>query len=180
VTDSSFDLFKELLGAGLPALGPGPRTGRESIAALESKLSTLFKQTTLTSTNQSLVRSLILLWHDHLDESHSISQEIHNPDGSLLHGMMHRREPDYWNSKYWFNRVGQHRSFAVIGKRVARFLDESNALDLQRLLVPHVWDPHSFVDECERVAQTADANQTQLLQRIQEIEFNCVLEEFCR
>ena len=36
---------------------------------------------------------------DFLDESHSISQENHNPTGSFWHGILHRREPDYENAK---------------------------------------------------------------------------------
>src|SRR5262245_35001335 len=48
------------------------------------------------------------LYHDFLDESHSISQDLHTVEGSYWHAIMHRREPDYWNSKYWFRRVGDH------------------------------------------------------------------------
>ena len=49
------------------------------------------------------------LWlaHNYLDESHRISQEIENPTGSFWHAIMHRREGDYSNSKYWFRRVGR-------------------------------------------------------------------------
>src|SRR5688500_4990238 len=45
------------------------------------------------------------LYHDFLDESHAISQDLHTVEGSYWHAIMHRREPDAWNSKYWFRRV---------------------------------------------------------------------------
>src|SRR5262245_40351802 len=50
------------------------------------------------------------LWlrFNHLDESHVISQELHTPEGSAWHAVMHRREPDAWNSKYWWRKVGAH------------------------------------------------------------------------
>src|SRR4051812_18805083 len=48
------------------------------------------------------------LWFDDLDGSHRISQDLPTPEGSAWHGIMHRREGDFWNSKYWFRRVGSH------------------------------------------------------------------------
>ena len=45
---------------------------------------------------------------DFLDESHTISQGISTPSGSFWHGIMHRREGDFSNAKYWFRKVGEH------------------------------------------------------------------------
>src|SRR5688572_1252116 len=45
------------------------------------------------------------LWllHDFLEESHAISQDDESdPDRNFWHAVMHRREPDAWNSKYWW------------------------------------------------------------------------------
>ena len=52
----------------------------------------------------SVVRAL----HDFLDESHTISQDLPSREGSFWHAVMHRREPDAWNSKYWWRKVGPH------------------------------------------------------------------------
>ncbi|MXY48835.1 MAG: hypothetical protein F4Y38_05980 [Gemmatimonadetes bacterium] len=54
-------------------------------------------------------RSALWLYHDFLVTSHTISQQITTPTGSYWHGIMHRREPDYPNGKYWFGRVGAHQ-----------------------------------------------------------------------
>jgi hypothetical protein len=52
----------------LAQLGPGPRPGRKSIAELDR----ILKEIPHASEN-ALVRALIYLWHDHLDEAHSLA-----------------------------------------------------------------------------------------------------------
>src|SRR6476659_710378 len=44
----------------------------------------------------------VWLLHDCLDESHSISQGIDTTSGSFWHAIMHSREGDFSNAKYWF------------------------------------------------------------------------------
>ena len=44
------------------------------------------------------------LWHDFLDEAHQIAQADESPEGSWLHAIVHRREGDFSNSKYWYAR----------------------------------------------------------------------------
>src|SRR5262245_6497073 len=53
-------------------------------------------------------RAGLWLRFNYLDESHKISQDIDTPEGSFWHGILHRREGDYDNAKYWFRRVGTH------------------------------------------------------------------------
>lgn len=45
------------------------------------------------------------LYLDDLDRSHAISQSIDGPVGAYWHGIMHRREGDFWNSKYWLRQA---------------------------------------------------------------------------
>ena len=97
-------LLKAIDTGDLPALGPEQRASAKSIAALGQAVDALG----LCSSTANLARSAALLWHDHLDASHDISQDLPSADGSFLHGIMHRREPDYPNAKYWFHRAGDH------------------------------------------------------------------------
>jgi hypothetical protein len=118
----------------------------------------------------------VLLWHDHLDESHRVSQDIENADGSMAHAMMHRREPDYWNSKYWWRRAGDHPAFALIAPRASELLAGEPAL-ARRLVPKGRWDPSGFVDAVENgIGTPAEA----LLKRLQKLEFESLLEHLGR
>src|SRR5262249_46033412 len=77
------------------------------------------------------------LYHDFLDESHTLSQEIDTTSGSYWHAILHRREPDASNSKYWWRQVGNHPVFVQLAEEAAR-------------LGWRAWDPVAFVDACEK------------------------------
>lgn len=100
------------------------------------------------------VQSGLLLWNDALTTSHTISQQLQNKTGSYWHGVMHRREPDYSNAKYWFGRVGDHPVFPILRKRALELLetasDESPLLAYARALQgKENWDAFQFVDWCQ-------------------------------
>lgn len=162
---------------GPAALGPESRSGTLAQADLNHRLDELFKHHHQPA-KAELIRALLLLWHDHLDVSHVISQGIENPDGSFVHGIMHRREPDYWNSKYWFRRVGQHPSFVDLARRVEP-LFVSDAQLAAQLLPDGAWDAFAFVDAVEAAAgkPTTDARH-QLLRLIQQAETEAALDYF--
>src|SRR6187402_3286967 len=105
----------------LALLGPGRREGALTTAQLDSLLSKALSPATSKAVH-ALFSAAAYLWHDHLDAAHSIAQEIETPDGGLLHGIMHRREPDYGNAKYWFRRVGAHPSFLSLAVRASELL----------------------------------------------------------
>ena len=88
----------------------------------------------------------IWLLYDFLDESHTISQNIATAEGSFWHGIMHRREGDFGNAKYWFRKVGEHPVFTQI--------DEN-------------WDPFDFVDACQSALGSGgpEESRCQQLQR---------------
>jgi hypothetical protein len=166
----------------LPSLGPQKRLSRKSSVELEKAFNVFFRSTKIAPQQQQLVRALVLLWNDHLDESHRIAQDIETPDGAFLHGIMHRREPDYGNAKYWFHRVGKHPTFPAIAGHA---VEAANSDAEQKLLTKIVgdlsgpeWDPFAFIDACERARSTSPLDQ-QFLQRLQEIEAQVLLLHFC-
>jgi len=162
----------------LPALGPGPRPDRLAVVELEARLTRFFVERQVPVSLHPWLRSAALLWHDHLEASHELSQQIDGPDGSFLHGLMHRREPDYGNAKYWFHRVGRHEAFREMARQTTRHLvREKHHAWLARLAPNGLWDPFAFIDACEQAAAAGESDSRQeTLQRLQEIEFQALLE----
>ena len=162
-----------------PELGPSPRIGVQAETVLRQALVSALRQLALSEEASDLVTALVLLWHDHLDAAHRIAQAIETPDGSLVHAIMHRREPDYWNSKYWWRRVGKHPCFPELAKRVRSFLEaKEEKTMLARLLPSGAWDAFAFVDACEEAAGSAAEGRRELMREVQRIETEVVLAHF--
>ena len=101
------------------------------------------------------------LWlrFDFLEESHAISQEDEgNPDRDFWHAIMHRREPDAANSKYWWRRVGPHPVLQQLRARAPAIGYSFTT-------------PEAFVDLCERVRDTASADE-ELAKKVQQLEWD--------
>ena len=119
------------------------------------------------------------LWlhHDFLDRSHTISQTIPNSSGSFWHGIMHRREGDYWNSKYWFRQVGIHPVFPLLAQRSQQMVLDNQSSELNAVLSSEKWDPYLYIDLCEKYYQNEKSEET-ILQEIQKSEWQ-LLFNYC-
>ena len=146
----------DLLGGDrLPELGPGTPN-----AAAEPKIQSLAMNRTFGRKKIAdylavdCCLSALWLWHDYLDQSHHLSQEIDTVEGSYWHAIMHRREPDYGNAKYWFRRVPRHPIHDALAA-AARELAGTADLDppAQFLASQGSWDAGKFVDLCEAIAR---------------------------
>jgi hypothetical protein len=161
-----------------PELGPGPRPGVETETGLARRLDSVLANSRLAGRPSQLARAIVLLWHDHLDSAHTIAQDIADSDGAFVHGIMHRREPDFGNARYWFHRVGPHPAFAEIGARVQVQLRGGNSPELALALAPEGrWDALAFIDACERATRRG-TGEAATLREIQRIETEVLLERF--
>src|SRR5258706_7044900 len=163
-----------------PELGPHPRPGVQPETSLNRALDELFRRGKLPAQRQQLIRALVLLWHDHLEAAHVIAQDIENADGAFVHGIMHRREPDYGNAKYWFHRVDKHPAFPEIASRVSALLEAKGETDLRAKVIPRgEWDPFAFVDACERGSRKpVSGEHARMLREVQATESLVLLDWF--
>lgn len=140
---------------------------------------------------EALQAGLWLLF-DYMTQSHDLSQKIATPSGSYWHGILHRREPDAANAKYWFQRVGEHPICAelladaleiaegaagMVGPAAgtgetpvtpaSAVRDPTSAL-AEQLRAMKAWDAGWFVDRC---AGAADPGTAAVLLEIQRREW---------
>jgi hypothetical protein len=159
----------------LAPLGPGkPEPGvRAQLEAIESAFA--------PGADPGLVaacRAGLWLAFDFLDESHTISQGLHTTEGSYWHALMHRREPDFANSAYWFRRVGTHAVYAALAPEAARLAADAPA-PAAFLARQGGWDPFAFVDLCE-ASYDPRTPAHELCRRVQRAEWELLFDHCYR
>ncbi len=87
------------------------------------------------------------LYVDELDKAHAACQDLDTPTGSFWHLIVHRREGDFSNARYWVRKTGKHPAMdhidltgggAGTGTTVAAY------------------DPEELVDRVERATKRGD------------------------
>lgn len=53
------------------------------------------------------LKALWLAKKDRWEEAHNIAQDIHTPDGSWIHALLHLIEGDTGNAGYWYARASR-------------------------------------------------------------------------
>jgi hypothetical protein len=116
------------------------------------------------------------LWHDGLDECHEIAQtepqnlqayamqSMENDQGenqqqfrnvavslAFWHAVMHRREGDFSNAKYWYARCTNHPVLQTMAPFVNDILHPLPADKSFLRLTQSGWNPSAFVDLCEQL-----------------------------
>ena len=145
-----------------------------------SGLMPLVASATGTEEQRSMVRAcssadpLILagLWTylSCFSEAHNIAQDIPNADGSYWHAILHRREPDAWNSNYWFRKVGRHPIYPELRQEAEKvgYAPDAN------------WSPFSFIDYCEWARQRPGSPNERIACAVTLIEWQLLFDHCAR
>jgi hypothetical protein len=171
--------FAALLGeTTLSPLGPGqPVLARKSSVAALSGDDAFLPRSVVDRDAANACRAGLWLLYNFLDESHAISQELPDPDGAYWHGLMHRREMDFSNSKYWFRRVGDHPIFPALHAAARESAAGETHSSARFLATGAAWDPFAFVDLCE-ASLCGRSPCEDLCRRIQQREWQ-LLFDYC-
>ncbi len=86
------------------------------------------------------------LWLDGLGESHRISRGLSTQTGSFWHAIMHRREGDFSNSKYWYARAAGHPALAILGQQGSAMVNPMPADKRLLKIVANGWNAGAMVD----------------------------------
>ena len=147
-----------------PALGPGTlnAAGMEAVESVAAE--DLFPGGHIQDHDYAFCcLAACFLLQDELDRAHQLAQQVETPSGSFWHGIMHRREGDFSNAKYWFRQAGAHPVFDALkyefgddygspysfvdrveAAQAHNFEDKVSCLEIQKrewtLLFDHCWE----------------------------------------
>jgi hypothetical protein len=130
--------------------GGTPALARELLGGVQPEQ--LVLETALPHAKASGMLAGLWLWHDGLEESHLISQSLHDSTGSFWHAIMHRREGDFSNSKYWYAKAAGHPVYKTLAAQAGAIVNPLPA-DMSLLrIISDGWNPNALVDLVEKVA----------------------------
>jgi hypothetical protein len=95
-------------------------------------------------------------------QAHETAQELPTREGSYWHAIVHRQEPDAWNSQYWFRQVGRHPIFPELATATGQA----------------EWDPSRFIEQCEAARRMPGSPEERRALEIQRVEWQ-LLFSYC-
>jgi hypothetical protein len=118
----------------------------------------------------SSVQAGLYLYFSCWDEAHSMADSLENADGYFWHAIVHRQEPDAWNSGYWFQRVGTHPTYSRLAAEATEAGYGSGS----------AWDPLAFVEFCESARKRPGSKEERLAMVVQRLEWQLLFDHCSR
>lgn len=97
------------------------------------------------------------------NEAHEHADAAESRENYFWHAIVHRQEPDAWNSEYWFRRTGVHPVFPRLREEAARAGYPAGA----------AWDPVAFIHYCEHARALPEVR---VARRVQLIEWQLLFD----
>ena len=117
---------------------------------LNSDLAKLLRSDAIASLSVAH-RGLLLLRNDEDEATHRVVQADEGQiDADAVHAIMHRREGDFGNARYWARIVDQHSIYDRLAEVVVGYAGTEPVRQTGR------WRPMQLVDFCSRLDQLDD------------------------
>jgi hypothetical protein len=133
------------------------------------------------------------LWHDGLHECHEIAQmhpSLGNDDASeeqsemvsaihtldFWHAIMHRREGDFSNAKYWYARCADHRAMRTISAMGMDVIGRSTKDRSLLKIVGGEYNPDALVDLVEQIHDQPGDPRFAGAVRVQQMEWEALFQ----
>ena len=156
--------------------------GNEAVRPMLDSLSPpdLLDGPVVSEDDAAALLSALWLRFDWLDESHRISQKIETPTGSFWHAIMHRREGDFANSKYWYARIGDHPALPTLAARAGDVINPYPADKSIFRITATGWNAAAYVDLVESIHDRHGDSRHALAVALQRIEWDVLFEHCTR
>ena len=114
-----------------------------------------------------LLRAGLFYYHNALEDSHREVSKTESAAASYWHGMVHRREGDFDNARYWMRRTGEHPTFQEM---------QSRASDASPHMAKQMgWDPYLFIHLCEQY-KYGETDYKKEIGHLQKVEFSVIFD----
>ena len=117
-------------------------------------------------------RAGLLLWNDDLDGAHALIQDLPDQTAAFWHAILHRREGDYGNARYWWARTGDHPAFEPVLDLVLHRVPDYPFIN--ELRAEGRWLPLEWNAACQNFAR--DGRYESELRATQRLEMRGLLE----
>ncbi|MFM7056875.1 MAG: hypothetical protein ACKO2P_08120 [Planctomycetota bacterium] len=163
--------------SGIP--GPVACNPQRDAASLRRAIRRILPQLGRPADDCTCIEAGLLLLQDFDTQSHAIVQTMEGRGGlrtaDVLHGIMHRREPDPDNAAWWFRRVSGHPAAARLGGHLDRWLQDIGAsLEVRQqakeLLRADRLEPARMIELAARAQATPGSTADTTLRLVQYLE----------
>jgi hypothetical protein len=157
---------------GLVIHGDTPPAARKLLGDIEP--AQLLTVPVASPPNAAAMLAGLWLRHDGLKECHDIVQDLIGPTGAFWHAIMHRREGDYSNAKYWYARCADHRAMRLISAMSLDVVGRDTTDATLLHAVSGEYTPEAFVDIVQEVHKTPEDPRYAAAVRLQQIEWEAL------
>ena len=166
--------------AALVPTGGGNETARDLLQSVKPQ--ELIGGTVTRPQEAAGMLAGLWLYFDWLDESHRISQGLDSATGSFWHAIMHRREGDFSNSKYWYARCAGHGhpSVATLAAQAPRLINTMPADKTMLRLIATGWNASALVDLVEQVHEHPSDPRYPAAVALQRLEWQILFDQCTR